>query len=82
MQLVSSRTIPAEETVVTQLFANDEYILVGLDNSEVYVLRPDNKHINTFRVSQGGVWGLEVWGEVLVATGTDGSLQVWDIRSG
>lgn len=68
--------------VVTVLHLTDEYIIAGLDNSNIYLFGLDGRFVRTLTGHESGVWALCPYLEILVSGGCDRFVRVWNMHSG
>ena len=78
-----ARCITNDHGVVTTLCMSDNYIIVGLDNSNIRVFDEDGRLHMTLAGHETGVWAMVVVSEDrLVSGGCDRDMRLWDLTTG
>ena len=81
MEILSRQTIPGQG-VATRPLITDEYIIVALDNSNIYVYETSGKLLHNLQQQNRGVWAAAVFNQVLVSGGKDSDVRLWDLSTG
>ena len=78
-----ARYITNDHGVVTTLCMSDNYIIVGLDNSNIRVFDEDGRFQMTLAGHETGVWAMVIVGDHrLVSGGCDRDMRLWDLTTG
>jgi WD40 repeat protein len=81
---VSTKHILSSTSVVVSFHISTNYVIIGLDNASIHIfLGSENKIVNVLQHDRA-VWALGVWEDTntLVAGGSGGELNVWDLTAG
>lgn len=77
-----SRSITADQGVVTSLHLTPKYIVVALDNAKIHVFNTEGNQQKTLQGHVMGVWAMVPWDDILVSGGCDRDVRVWDMSTG
>lgn len=79
---VLARHITDDQATVTWSCLTDEYIVIALDNSRIYVFTRDGRFKTTLEGHASGVWNLDIDGETMCSGGCDKIVRVWNLKTG
>lgn len=78
-RLAAKYVVMSGRRVVTALIMTDKHIVASLDDSNIYVFRPNGQLIKTLIGNVMGVWALALRGDILISGGCDKDVRVWDL---
>lgn len=81
-ELGISSCMLAKSAIVTSLHVGDDLIAITLNNGSIHLFNPDGSHLTELRAEKPScLWALAVKDNILIAGGTDGKLQMWDLET-
>jgi F-box and WD-40 domain protein CDC4 len=77
-----AKHVMEDQGLATSLHLTPKYIVIALNNAQIYVFDTDGKNKMTLPGHVMGVWAITPWGDTLVSGGSDRDVKVWDMSTG